>query len=384
MEKDIKRLQEELEKARSQLYIFYELTKAMRTTLHLDEIAYIILTGLTAHQGLAFNRAILFLTDKEFKNITGFMGIGPMDSAEADTIWRNIEDERKDLYDLIETYHRIKEGKIKLKFMDFIRSLSFPINEENGFLLQTLSQKNIVHIKKENIKHLKNSSLAQKLQLKEFIAAPLWIKNKPAGIIIIDNYITQKPITEEDIKILNMFVNQASGAIENSQSFEDTLIKASTDPLTSLWNYRYFQHKLDKTLLTAKTQNHPISIMMIDIDNFKKFNDTYGHISGNAALQGISRLLKENCRKFDTLCRYGGEEFSLILPHTNKENAYLLGERMRKSIEVERIIEDVCFTVSIGISSFPQDAREKELFIQKADQALYQAKRNGKNQVILA
>lgn len=384
MESKIKKLQEELDQVRSQFYIFYELTKAMRSTLLLDEIVYIILTGLTAQQGLAFNRAMLFLADKELQTITGFMGIGPMDNSEADEIWQCIENEKKDLYDLIQTYHRIKEGKIQLKFMEFIKSLSFPYSQENGFLFNTLCNKGCVHIKQDNLESLKNDPLIQKLKLNEFLTASIWIKDKPSGLIIVDNCVTQKPITEENIRIFNMFVDQSTGAIENSQAFEDTLIKASTDQLTSLWNFRYFQHQIDKAISGAKTTQQNLSIMMIDIDHFKAFNDAYGHIHGNLALKEISRLLKENCRKIDILCRYGGEEFSLLLPHTGKDDALFLAERMRKSIEETRILDDKHLTISIGIATLPQDAEDKECLLKKADEALYQAKRNGRNQTVLA
>lgn len=384
MEQELERLKSELEKARYHLYIFYELTKAMRTTLRLDETAYIILTGLTAHQGLAFNRAMLFLTDAATRTIKGFMGVGPMDNEEATDIWQNIENEKKGLYELIKAYHRIKEGKIKVKFMEFIQSLSFSQSKESGFISEALNKKETLHITPAQTQELKDDSLIRLLQLEEFLMAPLWIEDKNSGLIIVDNYITKKPITGEDSRIFNMFVDQSIGAIKNSLSFEDTLMKSWTDPLTGLWNYRYFQCQLETTIKEAKSQNQSISVMMIDIDSFKKFNDAYGHIQGNLALQEISRILKDTCRKIDTLCRYGGEEFALILPQINKENAYLLGERIRKCIETTPILADQMFTISIGISSFPQDGDNKETFLLRADEALYSAKRNGKNQVALA
>jgi diguanylate cyclase (GGDEF)-like protein len=381
MDNAVKKIKEELERVRSEFYIFYELTKAMRTTLRLEEIVYIILTGLTAHQGLAFNRAILFLVDEKDKTIKGFMGIGPMDSQEANDIWKSIEEQKMDLYDIIRAYHRIKEGK-KPKFWEFIQRLSFPLKPESGFIYKALLQKGHLFIKEDKVDDLKNDPVINYLQLKDFLISSLWVKDKPIGLILVDNNITRKPITEDEIRIFNMFVEQAQGAIENSQAFEDTLIKAHTDPLTELWNYGYFQYKLDEELIKMKSKKYPLSIMMIDIDDFKKFNDTYGHVEGNRALKEISYVLKENSRKVDILCRYGGEEFSLILPYTDKKEAGLLGERIRKSIE-EREILHKKFTVSIGVASFPPDAKDKESLIEKSDAALYKAKRNGKNQTVL-
>lgn len=383
MEEEIAKLKEELEKVRSQLYVFYELTKAMRATLRLDEITYTILTCLTAHKGLRFNRAAIFLVDEENKKINGFMGIGPMDAQEAGEIWQHIEKEKKDVYTLIDNYHRLKEKKLESKFMKFVQSLSFTLSKESGILFDVLHQKDTLYIKNSPQDKLKKDPLVQKLNLKEFLIRSLWIKGKPAGVIVVDNYITEKPIIDDDFEIFTMFMEQATRALENSQSFESTLAKAHTDPLTSLWNYGYFQYKLDEELAKASVTGQPLAVMMIDLDDFKKFNDSYGHIQGDKALKQIGEILKENCRKIDILCRYGGEEFSLILPVNNKKEALLLGERMRKSLEQEEILGNK-FTISIGIASFPQDASDKETLIEKADQALYAAKRKGKNQLVLA
>lgn len=379
----IQRLQKELDKVRSQLYIFYELNKAMRTTLRLDEITYIILTGITAHAGLGFNRAVLLFLDNDKKNVQGFMGIGPMNSKESGAIWHSIEKDKKNLYDLIDNYNFIKTSKnMAYLFIEFIRSLTFEYCSENKILFDSLQTNNTFHFKKLSSSEFQNDPLIQKLNLEEFLICSLWIKNQAKGIIIVDNCVTKKPIEPDDIKIFNMFIEQASGAIENSQSFESTLTKAHTDSLTSLWNYGYFQYKLDEELIKANSIKLPLSVMMIDVDDFKKFNDAYGHIQGDNALKKLSAIIKENCRKIDILCRYGGEEFSLILPNNNKQDANLLGERIRKSIEQKEIIS-YNFTVSIGISSYPEDGLNKLTIINQADKSLYQAKRNGKNQVVL-
>jgi len=382
LEEKVKRLKKELEKLRSQLYVFYELTKAMRKTLRLEEITYIILTGLTAHEGLGFNRAAIFLIDEKCKQIKGFMGIGPIDMKEADEIWCHIKEEKKDLHDLIVNYHHIKKSKIKPKFMEFIRSLAFPLNKKSGLLFEAVYEKDAIRIKKEVITKFKNDPLVQKLNLEEFIICSLWIRGKPAGAVVVDNYVTKKHITHNDIKFFSMFIEQAIGALENSQSFESTLTKAHTDSLTSLWNYGYFQYRLDEELIKAGSAKLPLSIMMIDVDDFKKFNDRCGHLQGDEALKQISDVFRENCRKIDILCRYGGEEFSLILPNNKQKEAALLGERIRKSIEEKEILKNK-FTISIGIASFPKDASDKTSFLRKADQALYEAKRKGKNRVIL-
>lgn len=383
MERRVKKLKEELEKLRFQLHFFYELSKAMRITLRLEEITYIILTGLTAHEGLGFNRAMLFHIDEVNNTLKGYMGIGPMDAKEATEIWQHIEDEQKDLYDLIDNYNRIKINKKKPKFMEFIQSLSFPVDKKNPLLFKAFEERSVLHLRKNTIRKFKNSALIKKLKLQECLVAPFWIHDKPSGLIIVDNIITKKPIAADDVKTFSMFMEQAVGALENSQRFETTLTKAHTDSLTSLWNYGYFQYKLDEELLKAQAEKLPLSLMMIDIDSFKSFNDSHGHLQGDSALRHISGILKENCRKIDIVCRYGGEEFSLILPTNNKQESYPLAGRIRQAIEEKEILNHT-FTISIGIASFPQDSLDKETLIKKADQALYEAKRRGKNRVVLA
>ncbi|MDD5069261.1 MAG: diguanylate cyclase [Candidatus Omnitrophica bacterium] len=381
-EKETIQLKNDLEKVRSQFYMFYELTKAMRTTLHLEEIVYIILTGLTAQQGLAFNRAIIFLVDKEGKNINGFMGIGPIDGQEATDVWQSIKNQQLDLYSLIKAYQRMKQDK-KPRFMEFIQSLSFPLNEKSGLIYSSLSKPTASLIKESKTDTSETDPLIHHLRLKDFVISSIWAQDKPIGIILADNYITKKPITEDDIRIFSMFVDQAQGAIENSQAFEITLLKSHTDSLTGLWNYGYFQYRLDDLLTQAKLKKQPLSVMMLDLDDFKKFNDKFGHLEGDKALRKICNILKVNCRKDDIICRYGGEEFSIILPQSGEKDAQLLGERIRKSVE-EELILDAPFTVSIGIACYLDNDDEKRDLIKKADDALYEAKRNGKNQVILA
>lgn len=383
MQEKLRKLKAELDKVRSQLYVFYELNKAMRTTLRLDEITYIILTGLTARQGLGFNRAAIFIIDQENKELQGYMGIGPINGEEAGRIWQNIEEKQKNLYDLIDNYRQIKEKKHLPKFMEFIRDLSFPLNQSSGLIYDVLNRKKPIHLKTDEKDRLISDPLIKKLKLSEFIISPLKIKGKSAGVIIVDNYITKKPMTADDLKVFSMFIDQSQGAIENSRHFENTLTAAHTDSLTKLWNHGYFQYRLDEEILEAERSNTPLSLIMLDIDDFKKFNDAHGHIKGDKALKLISRVLKENCRKIDIVCRYGGEEFALILPANNKNDSRLLAERIQRSIEKNTIMESQ-FTVSIGIATYSQGSRNKETLIHKADQALYRVKNNGKNGVIAA
>jgi diguanylate cyclase (GGDEF)-like protein len=182
------------------------------------------------------------------------------------------------------------------------------------------------------------------------------------------------------------FANQAGMAIENSQLYERTLTKAHKDSLTDLWNHGYFQRIFDEKLYAARGRVSYLSLIMLDIDNFKNYNDTWGHQKGDEILSKISKIVTESSRKIDCVCRYGGEEFAIVLPDASKKDALIIAERIRSTIEQHPFIQEEGrpaqkITVSLGVSSFPENGNNKAELIHAADDALYQAKRSGKNRV---
>ncbi|MCX5693000.1 MAG: GGDEF domain-containing protein [Candidatus Omnitrophica bacterium] len=176
-----------------------------------------------------------------------------------------------------------------------------------------------------------------------------------------------------------MFANQAGLAIENSRLYEQTVVLSNSDSLTSLWNHRYFQYLLEEEIKKSSLAKSRFTLLMIDIDDFKAFNDAHGHQAGDNIIREISRIFREVSRKIDVVARYGGEEFGIILPLTKKEEALVLAERIRKAVEINPNLKNI--TISIGVASFPENGQKKEDLIAKADKALYEAKRSGKNKI---
>jgi len=181
-----------------------------------------------------------------------------------------------------------------------------------------------------------------------------------------------------------MLANQAGLAIENSHLYEKTVTRAHSDSLTELWNHGYFQYLLQAELEKAKITKTPLSLIMLDIDNFKVYNDSLGHQSGDKILKALAALVKNQSRKMDYVCRYGGEEFTIILPETQRKEAFLIAERMRTDIKRysflnEEILPNKKLTVSMGLSSFPEDGFSPSDLISHCDKALYEAKQKGKN-----
>ena len=383
MEELIKSKQE-LERTKTELAILYEVSNAMRTTLKLDEILYIILTGVTAHTGLGFNRALLFLVNEKEALIEGKMGIGPETVEEANRIWRQIELEKMDLDDLINVY-KISDSALESGFNRQIRHLKISLKENNGSLLALgILEGMPLHLTKETIENYKNDPLIQTLNAEELVVVPLKAKDKINGIILADNFITKKPITKEDIRMLIMLSNQAGLAIENAQLYEKTVIRTHSDSLTDLFNHGHFQYLLQTELEKAKATHKPLSLVMLDIDDFKIYNDKLGHQAGDDILKNLAGLLKNQSRKMDFVCRYGGEEFTIILPQTNKKEAFLIAERLRQDIQNysfvhEEILPNKRLTASLGLASFPEDGALPSELIASSDKALYQAKQKGKN-----
>ncbi len=163
---------------------------------------------------------------------------------------------------------------------------------------------------------------------------------------------------------------------------------AITDDLTKIYNRRYFFEVLEKEFDRARRYNANLSYIMIDIDHFKRFNDTYGHLVGDKLLARLSLLLKEGLRKHDIVARYGGEEFALLLPETNLNGAAIVAQRYQKQVEKKNFgssRKPLRTTISIGVSCYPEALMESaEDLIRHADQALYRAKQGGRNRVDLA
>lgn len=385
----ILQLQQELNKARSELYILYEISNAMRTSLKLDDVLYIILTGVTAHVGLGFNRAMLFLVNEKESTIEGKMGIGPHTGEEANRIWKQIEKEKSSLGDLIANYkasHKMADSK----FNRLVINLKFPLEEKTGGIIAlSILKKKALHIPKDRISQYKDDPLLAKIHMEEFAAIPLTTKDKIIGTIVVDNLFTKKPITDDETRLLTMFANQAGLAIENSQLYEQTVLQSQINSLTKLWNHGYCQYKLQEEIKKAKQNNSCVSLIMLDLDNFKELNDTLGHQVGDQVLKDTARIIKEYCRKFDYPCRYGGEEFAVILPQTKKNEAYIIAERIRKAIEKYRFhYEKTSVTkkvnISAGVATFGQDSiSDKNNLLSSADKALYEAKHTGKNKTYL-
>jgi diguanylate cyclase (GGDEF)-like protein len=175
--------------------------------------------------------------------------------------------------------------------------------------------------------------------------------------------------------------------LENAELHRRTEELTISDELTDTYNYRYFVQKLQEEKRRAARYMLPLSLIMVDIDWFKKLNDSYGHEVGNVVLKQLSDIIKSCIRDVDIFCRYGGEEFVVILPQTPQVEASTIAERIREQVELAVLLIEnagrLKITVSIGVTSFPENGKSQEDILAIADQALYRAKGKGRNLVCI-
>ncbi len=191
-----------------------------------------------------------------------------------------------------------------------------------------------------------------------------------------------RPFSDDDREVLRSLAAEAALALENVELHFQVCRQAVTDELTGLANHGRFQELLNSEIEQVRRYHHPIGLIMLDIDDFKSVNDTYGHPQGDAVLRQVARVLRENSRDADSPARYGGEELSLILPHTDLEGAHAIAERIRTAVEGLRVPNTdgsgfLRVTTSVGVTA--STAGHKDALIADADGALYEAKRRGKN-----
>jgi diguanylate cyclase (GGDEF)-like protein len=223
------------------------------------------------------------------------------------------------------------------------------------------------------------SSEVKDLRKREgYFVFTLQSKKKKIGYLAIEG------ISEEDKEKVMILGHQFALALRRVHLYQEIEQIAITDSLTEVHTRRYVTERLQEELKRSKARNIKMSFLMIDVDFFKKFNDKYGHLTGDQILRETGALINENIREIDIAGRYGGEEFCVILPDTGYQGAQYAAERIRKAVEdavIKAYDASVKVTVSIGTSTFPDDSKKMDELIDKADWALYRAKKMGRNKV---
>jgi len=216
------------------------------------------------------------------------------------------------------------------------------------------------------------------------IAVPLVTYNKIIGTLRIDSEAV-KEFSQEDLRLLATVSDLAAAAIDNAILYKRTLDLAIRDGLTSLYLKKHFLERLEEELQRSSIKKNPLSLLMLDIDKFKDFNDRFGHIAGDIVLKSVSKILRDFAAgEGNIICRFGGEEFIILFSEMNRKQVIKLAEDLRKKIKSKEIIlrrKSKRITVSIGVVSCPEDGFETQDLLRKVDSLMYKAKESGRDKV---
>jgi len=339
---ELARQSAELQRSNAELNALHEVSQAISHTLNMDELLSEILRSLVKTEIFPFEvRGAIFLVEKGKVRLASSIGL----SEEA-----------------VEQCKEIRTGECLCGLAVAKEEVVVSINseEDRRHTICRTSEKAHGHIPEGPHGH---------------IIVPLKAVDKVVGLLTLYT----RPGTDADGKLLTL-LNSIGGllgiAINNASLYEESKSVSLHDPLTGLANRRFMDMQLDKSMELAKRYGESFSLIMLDIDFFKKYNDTRGHLEGDRLLVKLADILMRETRKADFVFRYGGEEFLVILPETGLTMASEAAERLRTAVESEAGV-----TISLGVSSYHESLQDKEALITEADNGLYRAKQNGRNRV---
>ncbi len=214
-----------------------------------------------------------------------------------------------------------------------------------------------------------------------FLSAPLRLHGSVRGVINVNNKATREPFVDDDLELLEALAGHAAVALANAHRYEEALAQGKRDSLTGLANHGHFWSSLDLEIQRAQRYQREFSVVLLDVDHFKRYNDRFGHVAGDQLLVSLSTLISERCRATDLAARYGGEEFAILLPETRLDGAVTFAEKIRATIEHQSHDPsgERGVTVSIGVAAYPTDGEAPADLVKAADAELYRAKSEGRN-----
>jgi diguanylate cyclase (GGDEF)-like protein len=221
----------------------------------------------------------------------------------------------------------------------------------------------------------------QSQHIRPVAAVPLIYQERFMGVLMVRSDDSTRIWQETEILLLRTVADQVTVAVNHARLFAQTQQQALTDGLTGCFNRRFFEMQLERDMHLATRMRQPVSLILLDVDHFKKVNDTFGHDAGDMALRQLADSLRQELRGVDTAARYGGEEFAVILPQAGIEGAMAVAERLRARIERTEVPGVGFITASFGVATYPLHATSRDMLVGTADRALYHAKNTGRNRV---
>jgi len=282
--------------------------------------------------------------------------------------------EHATLFTLNRASGQLVVGATRGQVVDLIGGVQFEFGA--GFSSWVAKQKKPILLNE-----LHRTQSAEGPQIGSFLSVPLVVQQELIGVLNL-SHPSNQAFTEESLRLLTLIAGQAAAILQRILMYEEMARLAITDELTGLFNRRHFMERLSHEVMRAKRHQQPFSLLFFDLDHFKRINDTCGHPLGDRILADLGKLLRRWARGTDLLARYGGEEFVAFLPMTDSQQALAAAERIRATVEEHSFPRRKRLTVSVGVASYPQDGDVPADLLKKADLALYQAKKLGRNRTM--
>ncbi len=337
-------LTESLNKKISRYFSLKELTENLSSTLALEEIGTIVVEAAFKIIGKS-DTCLLFLINKEANQLA-------LVASKTADFFIKIKSKKGDIFD------------------------NWVLKQRQGLLV--LDAKKDFRFSLEETEYQRD--------FRSIIASPIFSEDKTIGVLRLDTTHPES-YSPDDLRLLNIISSLVAISIQNALLYSETEQLAIKDGLTGLFVKRYFMERYEEEYQRALRSNYTLSLMMIDIDHFKDYNDKFGHTAGDIVLKRVASILGSVVREEDLIARYGGEEFILALPKINHEEALIIAEKLRSIMESETFLlrrEKTNVTISIGVATFPTDVRGKEDLLRASDICLLKAKREGRNRVCAA
>lgn len=338
----------ELQQKRLQVTTFNEIGKALTSSLDLKEVLAIVMEKIS--ELFQPKNWSLLLLDDESGDLRFEIVVGPGSE---------------------------KIRDLRLKLGEGVAG--WVAREKQPLLVADVSKDERFSKKADEVSSFKTQSI---------ICVPLVTRGKCLGAIELLNKVEEGSFVEDDLLVLTTLADYTAIAIENAIFFNRVQELTITDDLTKLYNSRFLHSRLGYEVERAKRFKNPISMIFLDLDSFKEVNDSFGHLCGSRLLTEVAQLIIGIIRNVDMACRYGGDEFIILMPETRKENAVLVAEKIRVAIKDAVFLKDdginIRLTGSFGVASFPEDAFDKDSLIRMADNAMYRVKTTSKDGVAKA
>ena len=399
---DLARTRQDLHAVNKELEFRMAVTTAMLSTLDLEQILYIILSGITSGDGLGFNRSFLFLVDEAGRNLRVVMALGPTSKEAAERIWETMRRDRVSLSDLFPRYEAYRENKLAQALTrqmgDFSLSLdrleplasaqhSLFIEKEAplvGILSRCLMNRSPYASNALTLYHESGGPGQEPMTFRYFAIVPLAVGGKLTGAILADNIYSGTRVRSDMLPLVHGLGNLASLAIDRARLHAKTAAMAEVDGLTGVFNRRQYEVDLQRSMEQCLRSGQPLSIVVFDLDYFKRTNDEHGHLVGDQVLKDVARLIMDNVRKSDRVARYGGEEFVVLLANTSLAAAGKVAEKLCRLVKVTPLAAGLItgLTLSAGVATTQGESSPEKLF-ERADKALYRAKDQGRDRVVL-